>query len=96
MITLVYVKSAVNDYAGSNGKAMQKLQLQAYNSSGTKLVNEVVLMWRVKTANSGWLAWVSNADPEYMRTVQSDYNLGGTLDTSSYYAGKGTENITGI
>ena len=91
-----YVKSTVNDYAGSNGKAMQKLQLQAYNSSGTKLVNEVVLMWRVKTANSGWLAWVSNADPEYMRTVQSDYNLGGTLDTSSYYAGKGTENITGI
>lgn len=91
-----YVKSTVNDYAGSNGKAMQKLQLQAYNSSGTKLVNEVVLMWRVKTADSGWLAWVSNADPEYMQTVQSEYSLGGTLDTSSAYAGKGTENIIGI
>ena len=91
-----YVKSTVNDYAGSNGKAIQKLQLQAYNSSGTKLVNEIVLMWRVKTAESGWLAWVSNADPEYMREAQSTYQLDGTIDTSSYYAGKGTENVIGI
>lgn len=94
-----YVKSTDTDsssYAGSAGKPIQKLQLQAYNSSGTKLVNELVLMWRVKTANSGWLDWVSNAGPEYMRTVQSDYNLDGNIDTASAYAGKGTENVIGI
>ena len=91
-----YVKSNINDYAGSNGKAIQKLQLQAYNSSGTKLVNEIVLMWRVKTNASGWLAWVSNADPEYMSGAKSNYQLDGSLDSTSYYAGKGTENVTGI
>lgn len=83
-------------YAGSSGKAMQKLQIQVYNSSGTKIVNDIVVMYRVKTAKSGWLSWVSNADPEYMKSAQSTYDLSGTLDSSSYYAGKGTENIIGI
>ena len=62
----------------------------------TKLVNEIVLMWRVKTNASGWLAWVSNADPEYMSGAKSTYQLDGSLDSTSYYAGKGTENVTGI
>ena len=50
-----YVKSndtSTSAYAGSSGKAMQKLQIQPYSSSGTKLVNEIVVMWRVKTSKS--------------------------------------------
>ena len=34
-----------------------------------------------------WLPWVSNANPDWMRSVQAKYNLDGTLDDSAYYAG---------
>ena len=43
-----------------------------------------------------WLPWVSNANPEWMRSVQAKYSLDGTLDTSSYYAGIEGKNISGI
>lgn len=40
--------------------------------------------------------WVSNADPKWMRSVQSKYNLDGTLDTGSSYAGIDGKNINGV
>ena len=43
-----------------------------------------------------WLPWVSNANPEWMRSVQAKYNLDGTLDDSAYYAGINGKNISGI
>lgn len=90
-----YVKSTENDYAGSSGKPIQQLQIQAYRNDGTKLVSGVVVMYRAFVENK-WLPWVSNADPEWMDSVQSKYNLGGTLDTSSSYAGISGKNISGI
>ena len=104
-----YVKSTENDYAGSSGKpiqhvqilniscllSIQQLQIQAYRNDGTKLVSGIVVMYRAFVENK-WLPWVSNADPEWMDSVQSKYNLGGTLDTSSSYAGISGKNISGI
>lgn len=90
-----YVKSTENDYAGSSGKPIQQLQIQAYRNDGTKLVSGVVVMYRAFVENK-WLPWVSNADPEWMDSVRSKYNLGGTLDTSSSYAGISGKNISGI
>lgn len=90
-----YVKSTENDYAGSSGKPIQQLQIQAYRNDGTKLVSGVVVMYRAFVENK-WLPWVSNADPEWMDSVQSKYNLGGTLDTGSSYAGISGKNISGI
>ena len=53
-------------------------------------------MYRAQV-NGQWLDWVSNADPEWMRSVQSKYNLGGSLDTSGSFAGVSTgATISGI
>ena len=89
------VKSTENDYAGSSGKAIQKLSIYAYQNDGTKLTTGVVVMYRAYV-DGRWLPWVSNADPEWMRAAQSKYNLDGTLDTGSYYAGIGGKNIAGV
>lgn len=89
------VKSTDNDYAGSSGKPIQKLSIYAYKNDGTKLTTGVVVMYRAYV-DSRWLPWVSNADPDWMRSAQSKYNLGGTLDTGGYYAGIGGKNIAGI
>ena len=43
-----------------------------------------------------WLLWVSNADPQWMDSVKSQYNLDGTLDYTSYYAGIDGQNISGL
>lgn len=75
------VTSIQNDYAGSAGKQIQKLGIQVYSTNGTKMTSGVVVMYRAYV-DGAWMPWVSNADPEYMRSVQSQYNLGGTLDTS--------------
>ena len=90
-----YVRSDENDYAGSPGKPIQRLQIQAYRGDGTKLTCGVVVMYRAYV-DGKWLPWVSNADPEWMRSVQSKYNLDGTLDTSGSYAGIPGKNISGI
>ncbi|WP_411676882.1 C39 family peptidase [Caproicibacter sp.] len=90
-----YVKSNVNDYAGSSGKPVQRLQIQAYQNDGTKLSAGIVVMYRA-FVDGEWLPWVSNADPEWMRSVQNKYDLGGTLDTDASYAGKSGKNISGI
>ena len=91
-----YVKSNINDYAGSSGKPIQRLQIQAYKNDGTKLTSGVVVMYRVRV-DGKWLDWVSNADPEWMRSVQEKYNLDGGLDTSASFAGVSTgATISGV
>lgn len=35
-------------------------------------------MYRVRITGR-WLPWVSNANPDWMRSVQEKYDLGGTL-----------------
>ena len=90
-----FVTSRENDYAGSAGKPIQLLSLYAYKNDGTKLVTGVVVMYRVYVEGR-WLPWVSNANPEWMRSVQAKYNLDGTLDDSAYYAGIDGKNISGI
>ncbi|MBS5344294.1 MAG: C39 family peptidase [Clostridium sp.] len=90
-----FVTSRENDYAGSAGKPIQLLSLYAYKNDGTKLVTGVVVMYRVYVEGR-WLPWVSNANPEWMRSVQAKYNLDGILDDSAYYAGIDGKNISGI
>lgn len=87
--------TAYNDYAGLPGKPIQLLHIQAYKNDGTRLRSGVVVMYRVRVSGR-WLPWVSNADPEWMVSVQSKYDLGGTLDTKSTYAGNAGQNIDGV
>lgn len=89
------VNSTENDYAGSPGKAIQRLSINVYRNNGTKLTSGIIVMYRVYT-DSRWLPWVSNADPEWMRNVKTKYSLNGTLDTGSSYAGIDGKNIGGI
>ena len=77
-----FVTSRENDYAGSAGKPIQLLSLYAYRNDGTKLVTGVVVMYRAYVEGR-WLPWVSNANPEWMRSVQAKYNLDGLLDEKS-------------
>ena len=46
--------------------------------------------------DGAWLPWVSNADPEYMRSVQSKFNLGGTLDTPAFTPEKPAKCLKGL
>lgn len=89
------VNSTENDYAGSPGKAIQRLSINVYRNNGTKLTSGIIVMYRVYTG-SRWLPWVSNADPEWMRNVKTKYSLNGTLDTGSSYAGIDGKNIGGV
>ena len=74
---------------------MQLLNIQVYSKDDVKLTSGVVVMYRVHVGGS-WLPWVSNADPKWMRSVQTKYNLGGTLDTGASYAGIDGQNINGV
>lgn len=89
------VNSTENDYAGSPGKAIQRLSINVYRNNGTKLTSGIIVMYRVYT-DSRWLPWVSNADPEWMRNVKTKYSLNGTLDTGSSYAVIDGKNIGGV
>lgn len=93
--TILEVTSLENDYAGYPNKPIQGLSISAYSKDGTKLTASVVVMYRAYV-DGRWLPWVSNADPEWMQDVQENYNLGGTLDVSSSYAGIIGKNISGV
>jgi len=90
-----FVKSTENDYAGYPGGIVQLLNIQVYSKDDVKLTSGVVVMYRVHVGGS-WLPWVSNADPKWMRSVKTKYNLGGTLDTGASYAGIDGQNINGV
>lgn len=89
------VDSNVNDYAGAPNRPIQRLQIQVYGTDGTKITEKIVVMYRARVAGR-WLPWVSNAEPEWMQSVHAKYNLGGTIDTNSYYAGNAGQNMDGI
>lgn len=89
------VTSLENDYAGYPNKAVQTVGIRVFTNDGVKVDSGVVVMLRTKTGGR-WLPWVSNADPEWMRSVQRKYGLNLTLDTSSYEAGIQGQNIEGI
>ena len=89
------VTSLENDYAGYPNKAIQTVGIRVFTNDGAKVDSGVVVMLRTKTGGR-WLPWVSNADPEWMRSVQRKYGLNLTLDTSSYEAGIQGQNIEGI
>ena len=46
--------------------------------------------------DSKWLPWVSNAAPDWMENVWNTFDLPGTLDTSSGYAGVDGKDIKGV
>ena len=89
------VKSTEDDYAGSPGKPIQRMNIKVYKNDGTQLTSGVVVMYRAYV-DGKWLPWVSNADPEWMISVKTQYNLDGTLDVESGYAGVSGKNIAGI
>ena len=89
------VKSTDNDYAGVAGRAIQRLNIKVYKNDGTQLTKDVVVMYRARV-DGAWQPWVSNADPEWMESVKEQFNLDGTLDTKSGYAGADGKNIQGI
>ncbi len=90
-----YVKSNVNDYAGSSGKPIQRLNIQIYKNDGTKLDSGVVIMYRA-LVDGAWMPWVSNATSDWMRSVRDKYGLGGTLDEANGFTGVTGKNIQGI
>lgn len=89
------VDSNADDYAGAPNRPIQRLQIQVYGTDGTKITEKIVVMYRARVAGR-WLPWVSNAEPEWMQSVHAKYNLGGTIDTNSYYAGNAGQNMDGI
>lgn len=89
------VDSNVDDYAGAPNRPIQRLQIQVYGKDGTKITEKIVVMYRARVAGR-WLPWVSNAEPEWMRSVHTKYNLDGTIDTESYYAGNAGQNMDGL
>ena len=82
-------------YCGKSNKPIELLSIKAYSKSGAKLVGGIIVMYRVKI-ETGWLSWVSNANPEYMKSIKNQYGLDGELDTRSSYAGKNGYNILGV
>lgn len=90
-----YVKSNVNDYAGSSGKPIQQLQIQVYQNDGTKLVTGIVVMYRAMVDGS-WLPWVSNAEESAMQSVYNKYRLSGGMSSTASFAGKTGRNVEGI
>jgi len=89
------VDSNADDYAGAPNRPIQRLQIQVYGTDGTKITEKIVVLYRARVAGR-WLPWVSNAEPEWMQSVHAKYNLGGTIDTNSYYAGNAGQNMDGI
>ena len=89
------VKSTENDYAGMAGRPIQRVSISACSADGTRLDSGVVVMYRA-FVDGRWLPWVSNAGAEHMKNVQSRFNLDGTLDTISNYAGISGKNIAGL
>ncbi len=89
------VDSNVDDYAGAPNRPIQRLQIQVYDTNGVKITEKIVVMYRARVAGR-WLPWVSNAEPEWMQSVHAKYNLGGTIDTNSFYAGNAGQNMDGL
>ena len=90
--------TGTDDYAGSSNstRTIQRIKIKVFDNSGNSLDSKIIVMYRVKTAADGWLAWVSNATAAEMQSVQTKYSLDGTLDTKSGDAGISGKNITAL
>lgn len=77
---------------------LRKLIISRFLSNAKRKVSNYYFacaLYRVHVDNRR-LPWVSNANPEWMVSVQEKYDLGGTLDTKSTYAGNKGQNINGV
>ena len=73
------------------------LFIEVYTNYGTKVTENIVVMYRAYTAEDKWLPWVSNADPEWMESVKLKYNIAGDLDkTPDGFAGIDGHNIKAV
>ncbi len=91
------VSSLKDDYAGicDNSRNVRRVAIEVYSQYGTPIKSGIVVMYRSKTDEDGWLSWVSNS-PDSMLTVQEKYGLGGSLDLNSTDAGYSKKDLTGF
>ncbi len=84
---LSYVLStSTADFAGWKGYPVTALEIQMFNSSGKRLFEKYIVMYRAKVAGD-WLSWVSNASLDIMEEIQYEQSLGGSLDGASTFSG---------
>lgn len=69
-----------SEYAIAYGSPIQCLKIDVLTNGGSKVTENIVVMYRVYTAADGWLPWVSNAGEEWMESVKLRYNIAGELD----------------
>lgn len=70
-----YVNSeddSADSYAGLAGKAIQRVNIVAYDDNTNKVDTGIVVMYRARVDGS-WLPWVSNANAASMQSVQEKY-----------------------
>ena len=93
-----YVNSeddSADSYAGLAGKAIQRVNIVAYDDNNNKVDTGIVVMYRARVDGS-WLPWVSNANAASMQSVQEKYGGMDDLDTTSGYAGISGKNMDGF
>ena len=88
--------AAAAEYAGlKSGKQVYRLSIDVYSNSGELINDKVVVMYRTKTADNGWLNWVSNIPYEKREAIRAKYGLDGGVDKDSY-AGYRSKPATGF
>lgn len=78
--------SGTYDYAGLSNRKMYNIGIEVYGAGMNRLFDDYVVMYRAKT-DGVWLEWVSNGNPDVMKTISNEFSLSGSLDTSSTDAG---------
>lgn len=87
--------TSASEYAGIFGRPIQRVKIDVLTKGGSNVTENIVVMYRVYTDR--WLPWVSNADPEWMKSVKLRYNIAGELDTSyDGFAGLDGKNIKAV
>ncbi len=86
-----------SEYAIAYGSPIQCLKIDVLTNGGSKVTENIVVMYRVYTAADGWLPWVSNAGEEWMESVKLRYNIAGELDAGEDgFAGLDGNNIKAV
>ncbi len=86
------------EYAGVLGtRTIMNVSLRVVDSDGNKVNSGIVVMYRAMIDNA-WQPWVSNANPDWMRSVKIKYRLEGELNTSgaNTCGSDASKNISGI
>ncbi len=90
--------SGSEEYAGVLGtRTVMNIGLRVVDSANNKVNTGIVVMYRAMIDNV-WQPWVSNANPDWMRSVKIKYRLEGELNTSGGNAcgSNAAKNISGI